>query len=73
MTEAAARALLRDWPGVGGVDAWIAGRRWHATPGGSTVTGELQGWSFQMEAVAGGVRIAAGTPGGAPAVWIVNR
>jgi hypothetical protein len=30
MTEADARALLRDWPGVGGLEAWIAGRRWQA-------------------------------------------
>jgi hypothetical protein len=30
MTEADARVLLHNWPGVGDVDAWIAGRRWHA-------------------------------------------
>jgi hypothetical protein len=30
MTEADARDLLRDWPGVGGLEAWIAGRRWRA-------------------------------------------
>jgi hypothetical protein len=42
-TEAEARQLLRDWPGVGGMEAWIAGRRWKAAPGSWTVTGELQG------------------------------
>jgi hypothetical protein len=34
MNEGEARDLLRDWPGVGGVEAWIARRRWHATPDG---------------------------------------
>ena len=73
MTEAKARELLRQCGGVGGLEAWIAGRRWRAVPGGWTVTGELQGWSFQLEPVAGGLRIAAGAPGGAPAVWVVAR
>jgi hypothetical protein len=43
MTEADARVLLRDWPGVGGLETWIAGQRWRAVPGGWIVTGELQG------------------------------
>jgi hypothetical protein len=43
MTEADARVLLRDWPGVGGLEAWIAGRRWKTAPGGWIVIGELQG------------------------------
>jgi hypothetical protein len=66
-------ALLRDCGGFGGLEAWIAGRRWKTAPGGWTVTGELQGWSFQLEPVAGGLRVAAGSAGGAPAVWLVKR
>jgi hypothetical protein len=31
MTEAEARDLLRDWSGVGGLEAWIAERRWRTT------------------------------------------
>jgi hypothetical protein len=73
MTEADARVLLRDWPGVGGLEAWITGRRWKAMPGGWTVIGELQGWSFRLEAMAGGLRVTAGAAGGAPAVWVVTR
>lgn len=30
----------RDWPGVGGLEAWIAGRRWKTVPGGWIITGE---------------------------------
>jgi hypothetical protein len=73
MTEADARALLRDWPGVGGVDAWIAGRRWKAVPGGWTVTGELVGWQFRVEVIPAGLRISASAAGGDPAVWVVRR
>jgi hypothetical protein len=43
MTEADARVLLRDCDGVGGLEAWIAGRCWKTAPGGWTVSGELQG------------------------------
>ena len=73
MTEAEARALLCDWPGVGGVEAWIAGRRWHATPDGWTVDGMLQGWRFEVEVVAAGLRLSArATDDHAPAVWQVR-
>jgi hypothetical protein len=73
MTEAEARLLLRDWPGVGGLEAWIASRRWQATPDGWIVTGELQGWQFRIDVVAGGLRITASAPGGGdPAVWVVT-
>jgi hypothetical protein len=72
MTEAEARVLLRDWPGVGGLEAWIASRRWKAAPSGWIVTDELQGWHFRIDVVAGGLRISASAPGGSvPAVWIV--
>ena len=59
MTEADARVLLHNWPGVGGLEAWIAGRRWKTAPGGWTV--------------AGGLRVSANAPGGGdPAVWVVT-
>jgi hypothetical protein len=44
MTEAEAHVLLHNWPGVGGLEAWIAGRRWKAVPGGWVVIDELEGW-----------------------------
>ena len=69
-TEADVRVLLRDCGGFGGLDAWIAGRRWKTTPGGWTVTGELQGWQFRLDVTAAGLRISASAPGdGDPAVW----
>jgi hypothetical protein len=72
MTEADARVLLHNWPGVGGLEAWIAGRRWKAVPGGWTVSGELEGWQFRVGVIAGGLRISASAPGdGDPAVWVV--
>jgi hypothetical protein len=37
------------------------------------VIGELLGWQFQIDVVAGGLRISASAPGGSvPAVWIVT-
>jgi hypothetical protein len=64
----------RDWPGVGGLEAWIAGRRWRAVPGGRLVTGELHGWQFRVDDVAGGLRVSANAPGGGdPAIWVVTR
>src|SRR4051812_23560288 len=52
MTEADARVLLHNWPSVGGLEAWIAGRRWKAVPGGWTVSGELEGWQFRVGVIA---------------------
>jgi hypothetical protein len=43
MTEADARVLLRDCGGFGGLEAWIAGRRWKTVPGGWSVSGKLRG------------------------------
>lgn len=71
MTKAEARTLLRDCGGFGGLEALIAGRRWQAVPGGWTVSGELQGWSFKLEIVPGGLRVSAHAPGGSPAVLTV--
>jgi hypothetical protein len=52
--------------------AWIAGRRWKTAPGGWTVTGELQGWQFQLDFIPAS-RISASAPdGGDPAVWVVT-
>jgi len=34
------------------------------------VAGELQGWRYRLEAVAGGVKVIA-SAGGEPAVWFV--
>jgi hypothetical protein len=73
MTEAEARELLRRCDGIGGLEAWIAGRRWRAVPDGWTVTGELQGWQFRIEVIVGGLRISASASGSAPAVWVVTR
>ena len=73
MTEADARNLLRDWPDVGGVEAWIARRRWHTTPDGWTVDGMLQGWRFRVEIVASELRLSArATDDHAPAVWRIR-
>jgi hypothetical protein len=72
MTEADARDLLRRHDGWGGSEAWIAGRRWRAAPGGWTVVGELQGWQFQIDVVATGLRITVSAPGRALAVWITT-
>ncbi len=74
MTEAKARVLLRDCGGFGGLEAWIAGRRWHVTSDGWIVDGMLQGWRFRVEVVADGLRLSAGaTDDHAPAVWVVTR
>jgi hypothetical protein len=72
MTEAEARSLLASFDGVGGIERWIAGRRWKVTTEGWTVTGELEGWSYRVVPVPGGVQVSASAPGGAaPAVWRV--
>ena len=77
MTEAEVRAALVTWGAlsVGGLEAWIAVQDWQATPDGWTVTEQWQGWSFDLVAVAGRVRITASLGplghGVAPAVWVV--
>ncbi len=37
VTEAAARAALRAFVGIGDIEPWIAGWPWEAAPGGWTV------------------------------------
>jgi hypothetical protein len=44
-----------------------------AAPDGWTVTGELQGWQFQVDVVGTGLRITASAAGGDPAVWVVTE
>jgi hypothetical protein len=72
VTEAQARDQLRRCDGQGGIEAWIAGRRWKAEGQGWTVAGDLQRWRFRVEPVLGGVRISATMPGALPAVWVVT-
>ena len=72
MTEAEARAALRAFDGIGGLERWIARqRRWEAVPGGWTVAGELQGWRFRLAPVAGGVRVSGFMGKREPATWVV--
>lgn len=75
MTEAEARAALGAFDGVGGIERWIAEqRRWRASPGGWTVPGELEGWTFRLVVVPGGVRVVAFMGNGDPTTWTVpNR
>jgi hypothetical protein len=72
MTEDEARDLLQRWPGGGGLEDWIAERRWQATPDGWNVTGELQGWRFKVEVIAEGLRVSAYAAGGTPEVWTIT-
>jgi len=51
VTKSEAHDLLRQHDGWGGIEAWIAGRRWKVAPKGWTVEAELQGWRFQVEPV----------------------
>ena len=71
MTEAEARAALRAFVAVGGLEAWIAEQPWHTARGGWVVPVPLQGLRFRVEPVAGGVRVTAFVDEGEPAVWLV--
>ncbi len=74
MTEAEARAALRAFDGIGDIEPWIAERPWKAAAGGWTVAGELEGWRYRLEVMAGGVRVIASAGGGTePMVWTVPR
>jgi hypothetical protein len=74
MTGGEARRLLRNWPGVGQFEAWIAEQDWQVVPDGWTVTSHFQNWSFQLEVIPAGLRISASAPGGCdPAVWVVTQ
>jgi hypothetical protein len=71
MTEAEARAVLRAFVGVGGLEPWIEERRWEAVLGGWRVREQererVHGWRFRVEPVAGGLSVvmsARGRAGG---------
>jgi hypothetical protein len=72
MTEDEARDLLQRWPGGGGLEDWIAERRWQATPDGWNVTDELQGRRFKIEVIIEGPRVSAYAAGGTPDVWTIT-
>jgi hypothetical protein len=72
MTEAQARALLRDCDGQGGVEAWIAGQRWRPAGDGWEVEPALQVWRFRLVPDPPGLQVIASPgSGAAPAVWTV--
>jgi hypothetical protein len=73
MTEAEARAALRAFVAVGGLEAWIADQPWLTAPGGWVVPEPLQGLRFRVEPVVGGVRVTAFVDEGEPAAWVVPR
>ncbi len=50
MTEGEARAALRRFNGIGGLERWIAERPWQAAQGAWTVSGELESWTFKVAA-----------------------
>ena len=73
MTKAEAREVLRDCGGFGGLEAWIASRRWQAVSGIWIITGELHDRQFRVDIIPGGLRISANAPGGGdPVVWVVT-
>ena len=72
MTEDQARAALRAFIAVGGLEAWIADQRWEAVPGGWRVRERLQGWHFRLEPLAGGLRVVMSARGSGPAEWFVQ-
>jgi hypothetical protein len=73
MTEAEARALLRDYQGVGGLEPWMAVQPWRPAPGGWQLSRELDGWQFRLQPIEDGLRVIASAPGGgAPEVWLVK-
>lgn len=72
MIEAEARDLLRQYDGIGGIEAWIAGQPWRPAPNGWTIARELQGWRFHIRTISGGLQIyAVAHGGGPPALWMV--
>ena len=71
MTEGEARAALRAFVAVGGLERWIAEQPWHAVPGGWVVPEPFEGMRFRVEPVPGGVRVTAFADKGEPAAWVV--
>jgi hypothetical protein len=74
VTEAEARGLLRQFDGAGGVEVWISLQSWQVAPEGWSVTEDLEGWTFSLLVVPGGLLVSASAPDGrAPAVWLVKE
>lgn len=74
MTEAEARAALRAYAGVGGLEGWLSLQPWRPAPDGWTITRDLEGWRFRLTQVSGGLRVSAAAPNrGTPAVWLVKE
>ena len=71
MTEDQARAALRAFVAVGGLEAWIADQPWLTSPSGWVVPEPFQDLRFRVEPVAGGVRVVMCGTGGQPADWTV--
>lgn len=72
MTQVEARAALREFDGMGGVEHWIANQLWQVEPDGWTVALNLTGWRFRLQPVPNGLQVSATAPGdGTPAIWVV--
>ena len=71
MTEDKARAALRAFDGVGGLEQQLAKQRWQADAGGWAVLGALGGWRFRVEPAPGGVTVLGSDGWGEPVVWFV--
>jgi hypothetical protein len=71
VTEDEARAALRAFVAVGGIEQWIAEQPWEATARGWTVAGDFHGWRFRLEPVPGGARVVMSAPGEPRTVWTV--
>jgi hypothetical protein len=72
VTEAEARAALRAFVAVDGIEQWIAERRWKPVrDGGWWVQGRFHGWRFLVQPVAGGLRVTMSAAGEEPASWFV--
>ena len=69
VTEAEARAVLRAYVTVGGIERWLAEQWWEPVAGGWR--GRLGSWSFRVEPTPGGVRVVMYGTGGEPTAWIV--
>jgi hypothetical protein len=73
MTEADARALLRDHVGDG-LEVWIAAQPWQPTPEGWEVLTDLDAWRFVIEQAPPRLRVRSSPPDdAAPAEWLVGR
>ena len=73
MTEADARALLRNNGGDDGLEQWIAAQPWLRGPRGWVVVAALYGWHFGLEPTSAGLRILAFPPeDAAPAMWEIE-